>query len=360
MYIWAIGLLIITIVAVVRLGVRRVSDVPLSAKVFLGVALAAGIYAAGHGAALSYVIRQFYGILLLIIYLGIGYHSGEESLFLRRVRTLGVVCALCFLVYYLAVFEKYGFHREMGTNGAQASMLAILIVVAGVQARKFWWVLSGFVILSIPALLLMRRDLVTFLVALPIALAFRARTWSLRIAYCCLAALITLPGVVPQVAEMLSDQLKELPVISDAMPSSAQDANSLYERAIQAQVALNTLSLHPWLGEGLGSTFQWESPFQGPLEGGYVDSGWAYLFQKMGLLGAAAFLWLLITIFKGFSRESVGLTACLLSACLVTMFSEPVFFHFTTTPFLGTFAGLLLAKKGRRRELAPLPRAAAA
>jgi len=71
----------------------------------------------------------------------------------------------------------------------------------------------------------------------------------------------------------------------------------------------------------------------------------------MGLLGAGAFLWFLITIFKAFSCESAGLTACLLSAALVTMFSEPIFFHFTTAPFIGTFAGVLLARKDRVRKI---------
>jgi hypothetical protein len=34
------------------------------------------------------------------------------------------------------------------------------------------------------------------------------------------------------------------------------------------------------------------------------------------------------------------------------MFSAPVFLHFTGAPFLGTFAGLLLAKKDRARRAA--------
>lgn len=356
MYVWAAGLLIIMIAAVVRLGPRRVFDVPLSARVFLGVAIASAIYAASQGAATSYVFRQFYGIVLLIVYLGIALHTGDEELLRRRARTFGVLCALCFLIYYIAVFGKYGFHREMGTNGAQASMFAILLAIAGMKARKLLWVLSALVILLVPILLFMRRDLVAFLVALPIALAVRSRTWKLRLTYCCLAGLLALPGVFPQFAQSVGDQLQETPVIGNIIPASAQDSTSLYERAIQAGVALDAVRNHPWLGEGLGSTFQWDSPFQGALEAGYVDSGWAYLFQKMGLLGAGAFLWLLITTFTRASRESAGLTACLLAAALVTMFSEPVFFHFTTAPFLGTFAGLILAGKDRGRNSASILR----
>jgi hypothetical protein len=348
MYYWAVGLLIITIPAVIHMGLRRVFDVPLSAKVFLGVAFASAVYAAAQGAATSYVVRQFYGILILIVYLGIALHMGKEELLLRRARTFGVLCALCFVVYYLAVFGRYGFHRETGTNGAQASTLAILLVIAGMNARKVSWVLSALVILLVPALLFMRRDLVAFLVALPIALAVKSRTWKLRLAYGCLSVLIALPGIFPQVAQSVGDQLKEMPIIGDVIPATTQDATSLYERVVQAQIALDEVRTHPWLGEGLGSSFQWDSPIQGFVESGYVDSGWAYLFQKMGLLGAGTFLWLLVTVFTGASRKTAGLTACLSSAALITMFSEPVFFHFTTAPFLGTYAGLLLANKDRR------------
>lgn len=348
MYYWASGLLIITLAALMRLGWRRVFTIPLPAKVLLGVASASAFYAELQGAATSYVIRQFYGILLLIVYFGIALHAGDEQLLLRRARTFGVLCALCFVVYYVAVFGEYGFHRETGTHGAQASMFAVLLMLAGLETRKLSWTLSALAVLMVPALLFMRRDLVAFLVALPIAFAFRSRKWKPRLAYLGVAALVALPGLYPPVAQSVGEQLQAIPIIGEVIPSTTESANSLYERALQADVALNALRIHPWLGEGLGSTFQWESPFHGFLEGGYVDNGWAYLFQKMGLLGATAFLWFLVTIFAGFSRASAGLTACVLSTALVTMFSEPVFFHFTTAPFLGTFAGLLLAKKDRR------------
>jgi O-antigen ligase len=356
MYYWAAGALIITLAAVLRLGLRRVFAVPLSAIVFLSVALASAVYAETQGAATSYVVRQFYGALLLVAYLGIALHAGDEPLLSRRARTFGVLCALCFVVYYVAVFGEYGFHRETGTHGAQASMFAILLVIAGLNARKRLWVLSALLMLLVPALLFMRRDLLAFLVALPIALAVRARTWKRRLAYCCFVALLVLLGMYPPVAQSVGEELQRMPLIGEVIPPTTESATSVVDRVVQARFALDALRDHPWLGGGLGSTFQWDSPSQGFLEGGYVDNGWAYLFQKMGLMGAAAFLWLLITIFRGISRKSVGLSACLLSATLVIMFGEPVFFHFTTAPFLGTFAGLLLAKKDRARQVAALSR----
>jgi O-antigen ligase len=156
------------------------------------------------------------------------------------------------------------------------------------------------------------------------------------------------------VTQAVAEQIERLPVVGEIIPEGARSSESLYDRTVQLMTAIESVRADPWLGDGLGAGFEFESVTLGSVETVYIDNGWAYLFQKMGLVGAAAFIWLLITIFKGFSRESVGLTACLLSAALLTMFSEPVFFHFTTAPFLGAFAGLLLAKKDRLRQPAAL------
>jgi hypothetical protein len=347
MYYWAAGLLAITAAAVLRLGWRSVLDVPRSAKAFLLVAAAATLYGLTQGASWSYALRQFYGVLMLIVYLGIGLHSGNSDVLLRRIRIFGVACVVCFLVYYVAIFPERGFHKEMSFSGPQASLLAIVLIIPGVERRMRSWLLAATALLLVPVLLFTRSSILTFIAALPAALAIGSKTWKVRLASCSLLLLIALPGLYPPAAQVVGEQLAQVPVIGNLIPSAAQDAVTLYERAVQAGVALNTVQTHPWLGMGLGSTFQWDSPSLGFLEGSYVDSGWGYLFQKMGLLGAVTFVWLLIAIFSGVSRGSLGLSACLISVSVVTMFSEPVFFHFTTAPFVGTFAGLLLAKKRR-------------
>jgi hypothetical protein len=76
MYCWAVGVLITTLAAAMRLGLRRVFSVLRSAEVFLGVALAWAVHAEAQGAATSCVLRHFYGILLLIAYLGVALHAG--------------------------------------------------------------------------------------------------------------------------------------------------------------------------------------------------------------------------------------------------------------------------------------------
>jgi hypothetical protein len=350
MYYWAAGLLVITVTAIWRVGIRRVFAVPLSAKVFLSVAFVAALYAETQGAATSYVIRQFYGVLLLVLYFGIALQVGDQHLFVRRTATFGVLCAFLFFIYYAAVFAEYGFHKEMGFNGTQASFLAVILFLAAVEQRKALWAVGGLILLVVPALIFMRKDILTFLMALAIGYAMKLRSKMIRLVCFALISLITLISLFPPVTQLASEKIRAFAIIDDILPAGSEDATSLYERSIQLGVALATVQAHPLLGQGLGSAFQWESPTLGLLEGGYIDNGWGYLLQKMGLLGAAAFLWFLVTVFRTMSRNSIALSACLLAAALVTMFSEPVFLHFTTAPFLGAFAGLL-AKKARFGEV---------
>jgi len=345
MYYWAAGLLLITVAAVMRIGVKRVFNVPRSAQAFFLVAIAASLYGFTQGATVSYALRQFYGVLVLIVYLGIAYHVGDALLLTRRIATYGVLCAFAFFVYYVAVFSEYGFHKEMGYTGTQASFLAIALFLPSVGRRMYTRAAGAMCIMGVPILLFARKDVLTYLLAIPVALAINLKSKTLRILCGCVIGLIALPALFPPIADMVGEQMTNLPMVGELIPHGAQGAESLYERVIQADVALSTVQSHPLLGEGFGGVFQWDSPYQGFLQSGYIDNGWAYLLQKMGLLGAAAFLWFLVTVFAAVSRKSIGLGACLISAALVTMFSEPVFFHFTLAPFLGSYAGLIVAGK---------------
>jgi hypothetical protein len=345
MYYWAVGLLPITVAAVARLGPRRVFTLPLSAKVFLAVACAAAVYGETHGATTSYVFRQLYGAALLIIYFGIALNAGNKELLLRRMQTFGVLLALCFFIYYAAVFGTYGLHKEMGYNGTQACLLAIVLFITGLERRRPWWVCGGLALALVPVLLLQRGDVLTFLIALPIALTLQLRSVKLKLLCYPVILLFSLPAVFPPAAQYVGERLGTLPVIGDIVPLGAQDSGTLIDRTVQLAAAVTTVQTHPWLGAGLGSYLGFESVALGYEETGFVDSGWGYLLQKMGLLGVAAFAWFLVTILRRVSRETLALSACLLATALVRMFSQPVFLHFTTAPFVGTFAGLLYANR---------------
>ena len=345
MYYWAAGVLLITAAAVVRIGLRRVFTVSLPTKLFLGVAVAAAIRGVIEGADASYILRQFYGILLLVTYFGIALRVGDEALLVRRIRLFGVLCAFFFFIYYLSVFAQHGFHKEMGFNGTQASLLAVLLFITGIESRRFSSVLAALALLMVPLLIFMRKDVLTFLVALLAAFALTVKSRARKVICFALIAVAILPALLPSVAQAVIDDLPGIAQIASILPEGTQDASTLYDRTLQLVAAADTIRLHPWLGTGLGSDIEWDSPFLGFEQVAYVDNGWAYLLQKAGLLGAAAFLWYLITMLRGVSREAPALSACLLAATFVTMFSEPVYFHFTTAPYLGTFAGLLLGRR---------------
>lgn len=352
MYYWAAGLLIITVSAVLRLGIGRVWQIPLSAKVFLLVALTAACYGITHQESASYVLRQLYGVVLLIAYLAIGICAGNQELLLKRIRTFGVLCALCFFVYYAAVFSEYGFHKEMGFNGTQASLLAAFLFLCGLERRKRRWMIEAIVILVVALLIFMRKDFLSFVVVLPIAWAMKSQSTRTRIACGLVVGLITLISLFPPLTEVIADELLKTPVIGKLLPPGVQDASTLIGRTAQLEATMETIQTHPWLGVGMGGELEIVDPLTHVLHIQlYEDNGWGYLLQKMGLVGGAAFVWLLVTVLSSFSRHAVALSACILSAILVTMFSEPVFFHFTTAPFLGTYAGLLFSRKQRFRFL---------
>ena len=256
-----------------------------------------------------------------------------------------MLCALCFFVYYIAIFPVYGFHKEMSYSGAQASFMAIVLFLTGMERKKYLW-MGGIALLGVAVLTFARSDVLTFLFAVPIALAMKLKSMAWRGLSYCAIVLVALPALFPPVTQVVALQLGELPVVGEMIPEGARSSESLYDRTVQFMAALESVKAHPLLGDGLGAGFEFESSVLGHLETVYVDSGWGYLLQKMGLLGAGAFLWLLITIFAGASRESVGFTACLISATIVTMFSSPTFFHFTTTPFLGALAGTPFGQEG--------------
>lgn len=345
MYYWAAGLFVITVAAVARVGVARVFTVPTSAKTFLAVALLAAVFGLGHGAPLSYVLRQFYGALLMVVYLGLALHVGSESLFTSRIHTFGIVCAMAFAVYFVAVFAELGFHREATTVGTEASLLATVLFITGLDQRKYSYLLSGILVLCVPVLIIQRGAVLLFLAALPLAAAIKFRTKTLRILASLAFACVALPAILPGAADSVGAFLETVPVIGSVLPSGATATDTLLDRGVQLTTALATLRDHPWLGSGLGSDVEVDSPSLGFREVPYLEDGWAYLFEKMGFLGAGAFCWFLFTLLSSISRESLGLSACVLAVLAVGMFSNSTFFHFTTAPIAGTFAGLLLAKK---------------
>ncbi len=347
MYYWAVGLFLITATAMARLGVWKTLASHWSLKALLAVAMIASFWGVRQGVAASYVLRQFYGVFLMIVYFGIALHTGSEDLLVRRIQTFGSLCAIMFFIYFAWVFAEYGFHREQTTTGTQAALLAAVLFVAGIERRKPSYFAGAILLLCVPLLLFQRGAVLLFLSVLPLAGAIYFRTIKARLLFGLIFIFIALPAYVPGIAGMVGEYIGNSSKLAAVVPGDAIASDTLLDRALQLGAAMETVRAHPLLGMGMGSEIGWDSPTLGYREVPFIENGWAYLLQKMGILGAVAFGGFLFAILGGISRESLGLSACLLAAILLTMFNESVFFHFTTSPFVGTFAGLLLARKAQ-------------
>ena len=346
---WALGLLIITLAAAARIGIGVLWRIPASVKAILLVSALATLVGFARGNAASFIIRQLYGSLLLVAYFAFAYHAGDEELFLRRLRKFGLLCAGAFFVYYAAEFTEYGFHKEITNLGTLEGGVAILCFAKGLAEKRRGWMVSALVLMAVPFLLFERKMLITFTVAGALALAIKTSSRKARYLYVGFAVLTMLPGMLVSSAGFVLEKMEEsIPGITDLLPGGGADVYSLTERTIQLGVSVEVLGRSPAVGEGFGAEISWDRPhIQEFVQQAYIDNGWAYVAVKMGGLGLLVFIWFLATTLRCVSPRSLGLSACLLSMLLVTMFSEPVFLNFNSSCLLGAMAGLLCARKAR-------------
>jgi hypothetical protein len=334
---WAGGIFLITIVALRKLHWKMWFEVPRALQSFVLVAVAASIYGIIRGNDPSYVLRQLFGSLLLVAYFAFAQQFGSEKTLFQQFRNCAIPCVVVFLLYYVWISGEYGLHKEATTLGTQGATLAILFL-----ARTGWkWRIAS-AILMLPAFLLVeRRALLAFLLGMLLIHALRTKSLVRRVCLVSVSAVIVLFSLAPQFGGKALDAIMGVSSIERALPEGARDTISLQDRGLQLVGAVMVLQQSPVLGSGMGSQLLWRSATRGDLEQAYVDNGWAYLAVKMGLLGVASFLWFIFTVVKRIQGNSAALSACVLSMLLLVMFTEPVFFQFTTTPLLGVVLGLL-------------------
>jgi hypothetical protein len=341
MYYWAVGILLITLVPLFRLGWKGYMRVPRSLQFFLLVALASSFYGAARGNDLSYVLRQLFGLLLFFAYFAFGQHFGDEEEFCCKTRNYSIPCVFAFVLYYISTLDEYGIHKEITTLGTMGAALAILFI-----AKTGWkWRLAA-TILMLPGLLLVqRRDLVVFVLALVLICLLRTKSIILKFFMVSAATLIMVFSLAPPLGAKLLDAMLGTSVIDRWLPEGARDISSLEDRNLQLVEAGLVVAKSPMLGQGMGGELGWMSASRGDMQQAYIDNGWAYLLTKMGMLGVMVFLCFVWVLLRNTPGNSAGLSACILSMLLLVMFAEPVFFQFTTSPLLGAIAGMLYGKK---------------
>ncbi|HEV7522903.1 MAG TPA: hypothetical protein VGP89_17510 [Candidatus Angelobacter sp.] len=340
MYYWACGILLITLAALLKLKPAALRRMPKSLLVFLLVSVAASLYGFERGNELSYVIRQWLGILLFGSYFLLATNYGNEEYFLRKMRSYAVPCMLAFVLYYIAMFSRYGVHKEITTIGTQGGILATLFAA---QAGWRWWSSAAILALG-PLLLVERRSLAALALSLVLIRAWVMPSKFWKWSSWLLAGLIVVFSLAPTYVELISDAAVGSSAVDRLLPDGARDSSSIEDRGLQLVEAGFIVLNSPLLGNGMGSTLAWQSAVRGPMEQAYVDNGWAYVATKMGLCGLITFIWFVVDLIRRMHGASMPLSVCLLSTLLIVMWAEPVFFQFTTSPFVGVVAGLLWGK----------------
>ncbi|HZR55258.1 MAG TPA: hypothetical protein VFA74_00175 [Terriglobales bacterium] len=337
MYYWACGILLITLAALLRLKPAAVLRLPKSLLIFLLVSLVASIYGIIRGNEPSYIFRQWFGSLLFGAYFLFATNYGNEEYFFRKIRAYAVPCMLAFVVYYVAVFSQYGVHKEITTLGTQGGILATLFAA---KSGWRWWSSAAILVLG-PVLLVERRSLAAFALSLVLICAWVTSSkfwkWSLFV----LSGFLVVLSLAPTYVELISDAAVGSSTVDRILPDGARDASSIEDRSLQLVEAGFIVVNSPLLGNGMGSMLAWQSAVRGQMEQAYVDNGWAYVATKMGLCGLIAFIWFVAGLIRRMNAASMPLSVCLLSTLLIVMWAEPVFFQFTTSPFMGVVAGLL-------------------
>jgi hypothetical protein len=340
MYYWATGILLITLAALLKLKPAATLQLPKSLLIFLLISVVASIYGIARGNGPSYIFRQWFGSLLFGAYFLLATHYGNEEYFLRKMRAYAVPCMLAFVVYYIAVFDQHGVHKEITTLGTQGGILATLFAA---KTGWRWWISAAVVALG-PLLLVERRSLAAFVLSLVLIRAWITQSKFWKWSWCALAVLIIIFSLAPTYVEFILDAAAGSSAVDHVLPDGARDASSIEDRSLELVEAGFIVANSPLLGNGMGSTLAWQSAVRGPMEQAYVDNGWAYVVTKMGLCGLTAFIWFIVGLIRRMRVASVPLSVCLISTLLIVMWAEPVFFQFTTSPFVGVIAGLLLGK----------------
>jgi hypothetical protein len=168
-----------------------------------------------------------------------------------------------------------------------------------------------------------------------------------RLLACCLAAVVLIVSLVPTYVEAILDTATDTKVFDDLLPQGGRDSNSIQDRSMQLLGSAIVVNRSPLLGLGMGGRLEFDSVAGGTMDEAYVDNGWAYLLTKTGITGLLAFLWFAACLIKWMPGNSVSLSACVLAMLLLGMFAEPVFLQFSTSPFMGTMAGILYAGRSQ-------------
>jgi O-antigen ligase len=384
---WGIGLAVITAglfaAALFSSTVdwRRVKErlsrpASLAMLATLLVILASSAYGLEQGNRPFAVLRQLFGCLLLPVFYFIAIALLRTKSDVERwLGAISWAVALGSLWYVerlsLASAARGTYYREQSPLVMYSGAVAVAALCEVVAGRKPLARLAAAVqcAVCLLAALLMgsRTALGSFLAATAaILLVLVWRRWMLILALA--ACLIPLAaGLAPYLADHATGGRGVAGQIADRFIFSLDEDSSYLGRVAQTSVVLTMVGRHPVLGAGMGSENTFLMPDGRRLKVASVDNGWGYLLLKMGFVGLAAFLALTGLLFRqGLAALGGGVktaphaspdaaTLALLGIffyALVSFLSGPIFFHFSTAPFIAAVLGALVVSAEARQEAA--------
>jgi hypothetical protein len=358
-YYWAIGLLIVLIP--VGLGVARRlrpfswgrlkrAGIPTSLVILFVVSLAACFQGLRLGSPLSYVLRQFYGVLLFCVSFAaivlFDRRPFELSRALGRIRWLVLLLCGYTIIFYLNDQNQIGFFK--GNVSLFSATLAVYCAGEFLCARRLrsriGWGVWALLFLVHPILFTSRGavGLAAIVVLAGVALKTRSRT----VKYVMLVgALSFLPASIAlNLFAGLSSFQDRYALLERLVPVNVLLDPDAIARISQFDSAIAAVGQHPFLGLGFGSALTWYQPALNMFESGaLVDNGYAYILSKMGLLGMLSFAWLAISVLKraglpGQNGSELGLWLAMLFQLLYMMVGGIVV-HFIYAVWAGVIWG---------------------
>jgi len=384
---WGIGLAIITgglfVAALFSSTVdwRRAKDrlarpASLAMLAILLVILASSVYGIEQGNRSFAVLRQLFGCVLLPIFYFVAVAllrtPADAARWLRAVCWAVALGSLWYVERLsLASAARGSYYREQSPlvmySGAVAVAAVCELAAGSGVLLRFTAAAQCAVCLLATLLMGSRTALGSFLAAVAaILLVLIWRRWMLLLALA--ACLIPVAaGLAPYLLDRATGSRGVAGQIADRFIFPLDEDASYRGRVAQTAVVLAMVGRHPVLGAGMGSENTFVMPDGRRLKVASVDNGWGYLLLKMGFLGLAAFLALagfllrrgLASLGSGAEASpparpeaaSVALLGIFFYA-LVSFLSGPIFFHFSTAPFIAVVLGALVVSGEARAEAA--------
>ncbi len=376
---WGAGLALITAGLCGAALFSRDTDWPLfrkrmSAPASMAMAAMFGITlgAATNGLLLGNqpfaVVRQLFGCMLFPVYyfvaLALFRSSKEINRWLRRVNWAVALGALWYAQKLSFTSLTRGvYFREQSPLTGYAGAIGVIAFSHIIEQRSIWRCLQGVTqaVLCAMAIVLMgnRAAFASLIVGSGLLVIVALRRQGLMAMTLAIALVVGGIGGGFYFSNRFLESRGLGGDIARRFIINVSDDQSFQGRMAQMEAVMSTVRQRPVLGAGMGSETKFLAAAEGRVRVTSVDNGWGYVMLKMGLLGLAVFIVLIVLLLRESFRHLLQFPAGTLRANtmallgvllygIVVFWSGPAFFHFTSAGFFGTaLAGIVVLSESR-------------